>query len=97
MFSVPGKGVDMQTNKSGDSIDFINRDVKDFPATENRETIHRVHFEDIAMLVIFALIVLMFLGLFFSGYPETDGLEERELINERQPAYVALQTGNPAD
>ena len=45
----------MQTNKSEYSIDFINRDVKDFPVTEPRETRHRVKFEDFALLVILVL------------------------------------------
>ncbi len=79
----------MQSNKSVYSIDFINRDVKDFSPTVTRETTQHVHFEDIAMLVIFALIVLAFLGLFFSRSPDADGLEEREHNGERQPAYVA--------
>lgn len=83
----------MQSNRSGDSIDFINRDVKDFPATVTRETIQRMHLEDIAMLVILALIILAFLGLFFSRPPDADGLEKWEHDGERQPAYVAQQTG----
>lgn len=87
----------MQSNKNGYSIDFINRDVKDFPVTETRETIQRVHSEDIAMLVIFVLIILAFLGFLFSGSPEADGFKEREYNGERQPAYIAWQTGHCAD
>lgn len=79
----------MQTNKSEYSIDFINRDVKDFPVTETREPFHRVDFEKIAMIVLFALIILVFLSQFFPGNPETDSLEEREYNGERQPAYIA--------
>lgn len=87
----------MQSNKSGSSIDFINRDVKDFPETVTRETIPRLHLEEIAMIVILVLIVLAFLGLIFSGSPNADGLEEREHNGERQPAYIAWQTGYRAD
>jgi len=79
----------MQTKKSEYSIDFINRDVKDFAAIETRETFHRVDFEEIAMIVLFALIILVFLSQFFPGNPETDSLEEREYNGERQPAYIA--------
>ncbi len=87
----------MQSNKNGYSIDFINQDVKDFPPTVTRETIPRMHLEDIAMIVILALIVLAFLGLVFSSPPHADGLEEREQNGERQPANVAWQTGYRAD
>lgn len=76
----------MQSNKDGYSIDFINRDVKDFSATVTKDTIHHVHFEDIAMIVILILIVLAFLGLVVSRPPIADGLEEREYNGERQPA-----------
>jgi hypothetical protein len=79
----------MQTNKSEYSIDFINRDVKDFAAIETRETFHHVDFEEIAMLALFILIILLFLVLLISGSPETDSLEEREYNGERQPAYIA--------
>jgi len=79
----------MQTNKSEYSIDFINRDVKNFAATESRETFHHVQIEEIAMIVIFALIILVFLSQFFSGIPETDGIEQRNYNGERQPAYIA--------
>lgn len=79
----------MQTNKSEYSIDFINRDVKDFPSTETRETFHHVQFEDIAMIIVFALIILVFLSQFFPGNPETDGIEQRNYNGERQPAYIA--------
>ena len=78
----------MQTNKSEHSIDFINRDVKDFPATETRETFHHVQFEDIAMIMVFALIILVFLSQFFPGNSETDGIEQRNYNGERQPAYI---------
>lgn len=81
----------MQSNKSEYSIDFINKDVKNFPATVTRKTIHRVHFEDIALLAIFALIVLAFLGVIFSGSPKAGELEEREFNGERQPAYIACK------
>jgi len=79
----------MQTKKSEYSIDFINRDVKDFPVTEPRETFHRMDFEEIAMIVFFALIILVFLSQFFSAIPETDGIEQRNFNGERQPAYIA--------
>lgn len=64
----------MQTNKSEYSIDFINRDVKDFPATETRETFHHVQFEDIAMIIVFALIILVFLSQFFQAILKPMGL-----------------------
>ncbi|HOI16656.1 MAG TPA: hypothetical protein PK036_09985 [Geobacteraceae bacterium] len=79
----------MQSNESGYSIDFINRDVKDFPATVTKETIPSRHLEDIAMVVILALIVLACLVLFFSAPPQADGLEEKEQNGERQPAVIA--------
>lgn len=79
----------MLTNKSEYSIDLINRDVKEFAVIEPRETFHHVDFEEIAMIVIFALIILVFLGQFFPGNPETDGIEQRNYNGERQPAYIA--------
>jgi hypothetical protein len=87
----------MQSNKIGYSIDFINRDVKDFPATATKETIHRMHLENIAMVVLLVLIALAFLGLVFSRPPHADGLEEREYNGERQPGYIAWQSGYRAD
>ena len=64
----------MQRNKHEYSIDFINRDVKDFPAIETREKNPCGNCENIALIVAFALIILAFLGLLFSGSPKADCL-----------------------